>query len=78
MIRVLIADDHAVVREGLKRIVADTADMTVAGEAATGHEVLAFTRTQDCDLMVRVIAEPPPEGMVGMTTYRAEPLAACE
>ena len=33
MIKILIADDHAIVREGLKQIVADTSDMAVAGEA---------------------------------------------
>ena len=44
MIRVLIADDHAIVREGLKQIVADTTDVVVAGEAANGHEVLDYIR----------------------------------
>ena len=38
MIRILIADDHAVVREGIKRIIADTGDMTVAGEAASWRQ----------------------------------------
>ena len=40
MIKVLIADDHAVVREGLKQILAEMPDVSVAGEAANGHEVL--------------------------------------
>ena len=40
MIRILIADDHAIVREGLKQIVAETSDIMVADEASTGHEVL--------------------------------------
>ena len=40
MIKILIADDHAIVREGLKQIVAETADMMVADEASSGHEVL--------------------------------------
>ncbi|MEY4984329.1 MAG: hypothetical protein RIR62_2595 [Pseudomonadota bacterium] len=35
-------------------------------------------RTQDCDLKLRLVAEPPTDGMVGMTTYRAEPLGGCE
>lgn len=47
------------------------------GTTPDGHDEWTI-RTQDCDLMVRVIAEPPPEGMVGMTTYRAEPLGGCE
>ena len=39
MIRVLLADDHTIVRAGLKEILADTGDMTVAGEAGSGPEV---------------------------------------
>jgi len=41
VIRVLLADDHAIVRAGLKEILADTGDIEVAGEAANGQEVLA-------------------------------------
>ena len=40
MIRIVIADDHAIVREGLKRIVTLAEDMTVVGEAANGTEVM--------------------------------------
>ena len=40
MIRLLVADDHPIIREGLKQIVAETADMVVAGEAVHGDEVL--------------------------------------
>jgi two-component system invasion response regulator UvrY len=40
MINVLIADDHAVVLEGLKHILSETSDLKVTGEAGTGHEVL--------------------------------------
>jgi len=35
-------------------------------------------RTQDCDLTVKVTAHPPADGMVGMTTYTAEPLGTCD
>ena len=41
MIRILIADDHAIVRAGLKQFIADQLDMEVAGEAATGTEAIA-------------------------------------
>ena len=44
MIRIVIADDHAIVREGLKRIVSDAQDMQVIGEAADGNEVLRVVR----------------------------------
>ncbi len=38
MIKILVADDHAIIREGVKRILAVTADMVVAGEATSGRE----------------------------------------
>jgi DNA-binding NarL/FixJ family response regulator len=63
MVRVLIADDHAVVREGLKRIVAQNADMTVVGEAGTGHEVLSFVRAHECDLVLLDLSMPGKDGL---------------
>ena len=63
MIRLLIADDHAVVREGLKRIVAENADMEVAGEAGNGHEVLDFARRHECDLVLLDLAMPGKDGL---------------
>jgi len=63
MIRVLIADDHAVVREGLKRIMAQNADMEVAGEAGNGHEVLDFARRHECDLVLLDLAMPGKDGL---------------
>ena len=63
MVRVLIADDHAVVREGLKRIVAQNADMTVVGEAGTGHEVLGFVRARECDLVLLDLSMPGKDGL---------------
>ncbi|MBW1742830.1 MAG: response regulator transcription factor [Deltaproteobacteria bacterium] len=58
MIRILIADDHAIVREGLKQIVADTPDMVVGGEAADGPQVLELVRKDDWDVVVLDIAMP--------------------
>ena len=46
MIRVLVADDHAVVRRGVRQIVNEAPDMIVAGEASTGHQVLQQIETQ--------------------------------
>ena len=40
MIRILVADDHAVVRQGVKQILADVTDMTVQDEAQNGPETL--------------------------------------
>ncbi len=58
MIRILIADDHAVVREGVKQIVAGTPDMVVAGEAASGRELLEKVWAQRFDVLVLDISMP--------------------
>jgi two-component system, NarL family, invasion response regulator UvrY len=71
MIRVLIADDHAIVREGLKQIVADTQDVVVAGEAANGHEVLEYARREDCDVVLLDIAMPGKDGLSTLKDLRA-------
>jgi two-component system, NarL family, invasion response regulator UvrY len=63
VIRVFIADDHAVVREGLKQIVSEHADMTVVGEAANGNAVLEFAREGACDLVLLDLAMPGRDGL---------------
>ena len=63
MVKVLIADDHAVVREGLKQIVTENPDMAIAGEAGDGHEVLELARTRDCDLVLLDLAMPGKDGL---------------
>lgn len=63
MIKILIADDHAIVREGLKQIVAETSDMAVADEASTGHEVLDRVRDNDYDVVVLDISMPGGDGL---------------
>jgi two-component system invasion response regulator UvrY len=63
MIRILIADDHAVVRKGLKQIVSETPDMIVAGEASTGYEVLDKVRGNDYDAIVLDISMPGGDGL---------------
>ena len=63
MIRILIADDHSIVREGLKQIVADTNDITVTGEAGTGQEALAKISKNKYDVVVLDIAMPGLSGL---------------
>jgi DNA-binding NarL/FixJ family response regulator len=63
MVRILIADDHAVVREGLKRFLADIPDLTIAGEAGTGKEVLARVREQDWDVVLLDLNLPDLSGI---------------
>lgn len=58
MIRILIADDHAIVREGLKQIIAETPDMVVADEAETGNEVIKKALRNNFDIIVLDISMP--------------------
>lgn len=62
MIRVLLADDHPIVRDGLKNLIAAVPGMSVAGEATNGHEVLAFLRKQPIELLLLDMSMPEPCG----------------
>ena len=63
MIRVLIADDHTIVREGLKRILADAPDVTGVAEAADGRQALARIREGEYDVLLLDIAMPGMDGV---------------
>lgn len=63
MIKVLIADDHLVVREGLKQILASIPDIRVVGEASNGLEVLEKVRKGDFDVIVLDISMPGKSGL---------------
>ena len=63
MIRILIADDHAVVRQGLKQIIADEADMQIVGEAEKASEVLNFVRQEDLNVIILDITMPGKSGL---------------
>ncbi|CAE6872007.1 Response regulator UvrY [Paraburkholderia domus] len=58
MIRTLIADDHAIVRGGLKQIIATTTDIVVVAEAAQGFEVVDKLRTCQVDLLLLDMTMP--------------------
>lgn len=72
MIRTLIVDDHAIVRHGLTQIVAQEADMIVAGEAANAQEMLAFVRQQPCDVVVSDISMPGRSGLEALRELKQE------
>lgn len=72
MIRLVIADDHAIVREGLKRIVGDVADLQVAGEAADGTEVMARVRELEFDVLVLDLSMPGRSGMELIKLVKSE------
>ncbi|MCK4329398.1 response regulator transcription factor [candidate division WOR-3 bacterium] len=63
MIKILVADDHTIVREGLKQIVAETHDMIVADEASNGQEVLSKVRKMAFDIIVLDISMPGRSGL---------------
>ena len=63
MIKLLIADDHTVVREGLKQIVSDTSDIVVADEASNGQEVLDKVWKNDYDVVLLDISMPGRSGL---------------
>jgi len=58
MIRILVADDHAIVRRGLRQIVADESDMEVVGEAQTAQKILDLARQEEWDVIVLNISMP--------------------
>lgn len=72
MIKIVIADDHAIVREGLKRIVASTSDMEVAGEAVDGIELMQRVRESDFDVLVLDLSMPGRSGLDLIKLVRGE------
>lgn len=63
MVRVLIADDHPIVRTGLRQILVDEPDIEVAGEAQNGGEVIDFLWKNACDLVLLDIGMPGRSGL---------------
>jgi two-component system invasion response regulator UvrY len=63
LIRVLIADDHPVVRRGLKRILEDETDIEVVGEAWNGQEALDLISKEKCDVVILDIEMPGRSGL---------------
>ncbi len=62
-IRVFIADDHAIVREGLKQILAESPDIIVAGEAENGLDAIKLFRKSKCNVMLLDISMPDRSGI---------------
>ena len=72
MIRVLLADDHGLVREGLRGILGKGADIEVAAEAANGDEVLALVRKQDFDVVLLDLSMPGLSGIALIKRLKGE------
>ena len=63
MLRILIADDHPVVRQGLRQTIAETSDMVVVDEAGNGWEVLSKVRASSYDVVLLDISMPGRSGL---------------
>jgi two-component system, NarL family, invasion response regulator UvrY len=71
-IEVLVADDHAIIRDGLKKILADSGDMVVAGEAANGNAALEKVRERDWGVVVLDMSMPGRSGLELIKLMKAE------
>lgn len=72
MIRVLIADDHPIVREGLRRCLADVGEIDAGDEAVNGQEVLARSRENRYDVVLLDISMPGRSGLEVLKQLRRE------
>ncbi|NGZ84336.1 response regulator [Duganella aceris] len=71
-IKVFIADDHAIVREGLKQILAETRDIVVAGEAENGVDAIKLFRKSECQVMLLDISMPDRSGIEVLKQIKKE------
>ena len=71
-LEVLVVDDHAIIRDGLRKILADTDDLIVAGEAANGNAALDKVRERDWCLVVLDISMPGRNGLELIKLMKAE------
>lgn len=72
MIRIIIADDHTIVREGLKQIISESPEMTVAGEASDGQDLLEKVRRENFDAVLLDITMPGRSGIDILKQLKAE------
>ena len=71
MIRVVIVDDHAIVRAGLRQFFSDQVDLRVTGEASTGREALDLVRKGDVDVVVMDLSMPDQSGVDTLAAIKA-------
>jgi DNA-binding NarL/FixJ family response regulator len=67
----MVVDDHAVVREGLKRIISESQFMTVSAEASGGNEALELVKSKPCDAVILDLTMPDRNGMDVLKEMRA-------
>ena len=71
-IRILVVDDHPVVRQGIEAVIATESDMSFIGEAATGREALQQFRTHRPDITLMDLLMPEMSGLDAIIAIRAE------
>jgi two-component system, NarL family, invasion response regulator UvrY len=71
MIRVVIVDDHAIVRAGLRQFFSEQVDLRVVGEAASGREALDLVRKGDIDVIVMDLSMPDHSGVDALAAIKA-------
>lgn len=71
-IKILIADDHPIVREGFKQVLSETSDMVVDDEASNGQEVLNLVRKNKYDVILLDISMPGRSGLEILKELRSE------
>jgi len=69
---VLVADDHAIIRDGLRKILADTDDLEVVGEAANGNQALEMVRERDWNLVILDLSMPGRSGVELIKLIKSE------
>jgi len=72
MIRIVVADDHTIVREGLKQVLSAASDLEIVGEAQTGHEVLERVRGLEFDVLLLDMSMPGKSGIELIKQVRSE------
>lgn len=72
MIRVMITDDHAIVRQGLRQILSETGDISVTGEAESGFQAVRIVRQEVFDVMLLDISLPDRNGIEVLKQVRKE------
>ena len=72
MIRVVIADDHPMVRYGIAAVLASVDDIELVGEASDGHELLALVATERPDVVLTDLAMPGMDGLSAVARLRVE------
>lgn len=72
MINILVVDDHALIRKGLKQLLEDSPDLKITGEAATGVQAINMVRAQHFDLMLLDINLPDKHGIEILKQFKTE------